>query len=88
MSSTRSPRARRQSSRGRKLVAVIAHQVDADDMTVARGSRADQLPCPVMRSIVDDDELVGVADGSPAGPRHPAVESGEVFLFVEAGGDH
>ena len=40
----------------------VAHQADASDAGVRRGSRDDDLPAPIRAPVIDEDDLVSRRD--------------------------
>ena len=67
------------------LVAKISRQVDRDHMRVPRSELLDQRERVVLRSIVDEHDLVVVTDAATGGFGGLAMELEDAVLFVVAG---
>ena len=71
----------------RELVAVVAHQMHADNVGIGFRQGLDDLPGAVARAIVDEHDLVVVAGNAAAGSTGAAMELPQAGLLVEAGRD-
>ncbi len=71
----------------RQLVAVIARQVDRHQMRVGGGKALHHRPARIARPVVDQDDLIILADRGPGGRAQPLVKRLEAGFLVEAGDD-
>ena len=71
-----------------QLVPVVARQVDRDDPRIMIGMLADRVPAAVLRPVIDEDELVPLAElgvGSRGDARDQRIEPR--FLVIDRDDD-
>ena len=71
----------------RQLMAVVARQIDRDDMRIVGGERLHHRPAAVARAVVDQHDLIILAGTRWRRGREPLVQLGEARLLVVAGHD-
>ena len=71
----------------RELVTVVTRQIDGDQARVLRRQLAHHLPAAIPRAVVDQHDLIILADRRPGGRGQALVQGGQALLLVEAGYD-
>ena len=71
----------------RELVAMVTGQIDGDQARVLRRQVAHHLPGAIPGAVIDQHDLIILADRRAGGHSQALVQGGQAFLFVEAGYD-